>query len=134
MKIMLDTNVLISAMVFGGAAARLLRFLLESEHEIIISAYVDAEFHAKLEQKWEKRSNRIYELYRSMGFSFCGSTDQVLCSLRDEKDVPVLSDAIYHHVDYLVTGDKDFLEAGVEDPVILTPAEMLGLLLRAGGA
>lgn len=32
MRIMLDTNVLISAFVFGGRAASLLKLLLDSEH------------------------------------------------------------------------------------------------------
>ncbi len=34
MKIMLDTNVLISALVFGGRAGKLLNMLFESEHEL----------------------------------------------------------------------------------------------------
>lgn len=33
MKIMLDTNVLISAFVFGGKAGKLMNILLESEHD-----------------------------------------------------------------------------------------------------
>ncbi len=35
MKILLDTNVLISAFVFGGTAGRLLKELLGSEHKLI---------------------------------------------------------------------------------------------------
>ena len=31
-------------------------------------------------------------------------------NLRDVKDVPVLSDALYHKMDMILTGDKDFLE------------------------
>lgn len=43
MKIMLDTNVLISAFVFGGRAGKLLHRLLESEHVLYVSDYVDKE-------------------------------------------------------------------------------------------
>ncbi len=51
MKIMLDTNVLISALVFGGRTGRLLNMLFESEHELYVSEYIDQEFKEKL-MKW----------------------------------------------------------------------------------
>lgn len=37
MKIMLDTNVLISAFVFGGKAGKLMMQLIDSEHELYVS-------------------------------------------------------------------------------------------------
>ncbi len=51
MKTMLDTNVLISALVFGGRTGRLLNMLFESEHELYVSEYIDQEFKEKL-MKW----------------------------------------------------------------------------------
>ena len=44
MRIMLDTNVLISALVFGGRTGRLPNMLFESEHELYVSEYIDQEF------------------------------------------------------------------------------------------
>lgn len=43
MKIMLDTNVLISAFVFGGNAGKLMQKLILSDHELYVSDYVDQE-------------------------------------------------------------------------------------------
>ena len=37
MRIMLDTNVLISALVFGGKTGRLLNMLFGLEHELYVS-------------------------------------------------------------------------------------------------
>lgn len=37
MKIMLDTNELISAMVFGGKAGKLLFKLFDSDHELYVA-------------------------------------------------------------------------------------------------
>ncbi|MBO7380710.1 MAG: hypothetical protein J6U05_03440 [Neisseriaceae bacterium] len=45
-------------------------------------------------------------------------------NLRDKKDIPVLSDAIYHQMDIILTGDKDFLLADLEKPLVLSPAMM----------
>ena len=47
--------------------------------------------------------------------------------IRDVKDRPILRAAIKAKADILLTGDKDFLESGVENPVIMTPAEFLRL-------
>ena len=45
--------------------------------------------------------------------------------IRDGKDRPILRAAIAANADVLLTGDKDFLESGIEHPMILTPAEFL---------
>ena len=44
---------------------------------------------------------------------------------RDPQDRPILRAAIEAHADILLTGDKDFLESGVEHPKIMTPAEFV---------
>ena len=41
------------------------------------------------------------------------------------KDRPILRAAIYAGADILLTGDKDFLEAGIDYPKCLAPAEFL---------
>ncbi len=122
MKIMLDTNVLISAFVFGGKTGRLLLKLLDSNHKLYVSEYVDSELKAKLELKWPDKAERVYNLYHEMDFCFCTSVHERLGVLRDEKDIPVLSDALYHEVDMILTGDRDFLEANLEKPLIFSPA------------
>ena len=122
MKIMLDTNVLISALIFGGRASRLLKRLFESDHELYVSDYVDQEFKAKLELKWPDKAQQVYKLYHVMDFHFCESTMEQIGNLRDIKDIPVLSDALYHKVDMILTGDIDFSEANLDKPLIFSPS------------
>lgn len=45
--------------------------------------------------------------------------------IRDVNDRPILRAAIEAKADVLLTGDKDFLESGVKNPAIMTPAEFL---------
>lgn len=45
--------------------------------------------------------------------------------IRDVNDCPILRAAIEAGADVLLTGDKDFLESIVENPLIITPAEFL---------
>ena len=62
MKIMLDTNVLISAMIFGGKTGRLLSMLFDSEHKLYVSEYIDKEFKEKLAMKWPDKADTVYRL------------------------------------------------------------------------
>ena len=128
MKIMLDTNVLISALVFGRRAGKLLNMLFESEHELYVSEYIDQEFQEKLKEKWPAKAERVYDLYRRLDIRFCKSTEERLGELRDRKDIPVLSDALYHEMDIILSGDKDFLEADLERPIVYSPSMMLEYL------
>ena len=45
--------------------------------------------------------------------------------IRDVKDRPILRAAIHANIDILLTGDKDFLESGIKSPLILTPSSFL---------
>lgn len=47
--------------------------------------------------------------------------------IRDVKDRPILRAAIEADADILLTGDRDFLESGVEHPRILTPSDFVRL-------
>lgn len=133
MRILIDTNVLVSALVFGGKAGALLNLLFERNHELLVSDYVDAEFKAILEMKWKEKAEKVYSLYHALPFVFCGSSPKQLGTLRDAKDIPVLSDAIFHNADIILSGDKDFIEAELEHPLIVSPSMLYDYLTSQQG-
>ena len=45
--------------------------------------------------------------------------------IRDIDDRPILRAAMKAKVDIILTGDKDFLESGLDNPLIMTPADFL---------
>ena len=45
--------------------------------------------------------------------------------IRDVDDRPILRAAIEAKADVLLTGDRDFLESGVKNPMIMTPTEFV---------
>lgn len=131
MKIMLDTNVLISAFVFHGKTGELFRELLLSQHELYVSEFVDKEFYDKLRQKWPEKADIVYRSYHSLNIRFCKSTKQAYgISLRDPKDIPVLNDALAYGVDVLLSGDKDFSDANIKKPIIINPTLFYEFLKR----
>ncbi|MBQ3653009.1 MAG: putative toxin-antitoxin system toxin component, PIN family [Synergistaceae bacterium] len=131
MKILVDTNVLISAMVFDGRIYDLLAHILKFRKRdiyVLVSEYVEHEFMSILNKKWPSRFCGLYHQFRTMDFVFCESAPNLTGMLRDPKDIPVLSDALYHDVDIILTGDKDFLESGITRPLIFSPARLADLL------
>ena len=120
MQIMLDTNILISAVIFDGKIEKLLNTLKKAGNQLLVSDYVENEFKKKVHAKWADRAKEIFAKYASLNLVSCKSTDQILGKVRDEKDIPVLSDAIFHEVDILLTGDKDFLESEIKHPLIMS--------------
>ena len=48
--------------------------------------------------------------------------------VRHAKDRPILRAAIAANVDIIVTGDKDFLEAGLTKPKIMSPADFVDFI------
>ena len=133
MRILIDTNVLVSAFVFGGKAGALMNMLFGSSHELLVSDYVDAEFKAILEMKWKEKSEKVYSLYHTLPFVFCKSSPKQMGNLRDVKDIPVLSDALFHNADIILSGDKDFIEAEIEYPLVLSPSMLYDYLLARQG-
>lgn len=47
--------------------------------------------------------------------------------IRDITDRPILRAAIYAESDVILTGDKDFLESGIEHPLIVTASDFLNM-------
>jgi len=48
-------------------------------------------------------------------------------SIRDTKDRPILRAALNADIDFILTGDKDFLQSGIKKPRMITAAEFLAL-------
>lgn len=45
--------------------------------------------------------------------------------IRDECDRPILRAALKNNCDFLITGDKDFLESGITYPMVKNPADFV---------
>ena len=131
MRIMLDTNILISAALFpGGRAAQALLKAINPPYEPVVCDYVIDELHRKFQEKFPKRATELDAfLYVILSNMECVSIPEEENpsekQLRDAKDRPILRAALNAHADLFLTGDKDFLESSVTDPRIISVAEFL---------
>ncbi len=128
MRVMVDTNVLFSAILFpeGKAAKALHKCLLL--YELVIPSYVIDKLKNVIQRKLPDKSKDIDLFLSKLSFDLVYTPTEIkegLFKIRDKKDYPILYTAIIENVDVLISGDKDFADTEVEYPEILTPAEFI---------
>jgi len=150
MKVMLDTNVLLSGLGFSGVCSDLLEELLYQGCELIETDYILEELREKVRSKLkgeqrEKALDLLLFLLQRLPlkvkrFDEYSVNLSKVEGLVPEEDTPILAAAVQQEVDYFVTGDKiHFLEnKGVRSLLkakLKSPKEMLEVLsTRRAGA
>ncbi len=131
MRVLIDTNVLISAALSANGVPyqAYVKAVTYPNHGLICEQNVD-----EMKRIFNKKfPNRLAALDRFLSVALLTMelvpipTDEDIAELqiRDVKDRPILRAAMKARADVLLTGDKDFLESGLEKPVIMTPAEFV---------
>ncbi len=131
MRVLIDTNVLISAALSANGVPyqAYVKAVTYPNHGLICEQNVD-----EMKRIFNKKfPNRLAALDRFLSVALLTMelvpipTDEDIAELqiRDVKDRPILRAAMKAGADVLLTGDKDFLESGMEEPVIMTPAEFV---------
>lgn len=128
MRIMVDTNVLISLLVFSSKKMNQMMECIFMEHQLVLSSYVVQELKDVVRRKFASKVVVVDTLLAKMNYEYVYTPDmldETLFVIRDVKDYPVLYTAILEDVDILVTGDSDFGDVDVDKPEILKPAEFV---------
>jgi len=125
---MIDTNVLISALLFPSQQMNNLIYIITTEHQLVLSSYVVDELLNVTRRKFESKIEAVDLLLSQLPYELVYTPKQPkpgLFEIRDEKDYPVLYSAIIEGVDVFITGDKDFDGVDLEKPEIVSPAGFL---------
>src|SRR3989338_2400664 len=128
-KVLLDTNILVSAIVFGGKPEQILHLILEEEFLAITSPVLLAELKEVLNKKFPTRETdfkltikNIEEIFKTI------QPKKTINILNDNDDNRVLEAAIEGNCKYIVTGDKELLSLKSYQGVkIVTAGEFLKL-------
>ena len=122
MRIMLDTNVLFSMILFSGKSFEKLFAHITEHHTLVLSTFVISE------RKFPERLQFIDRFLSELSYELVYTPDNMdysLFQIRDINDYPVLYSAIISNVDILITGDLDFKNVDIEHPEIMTPREYI---------
>ena len=128
MKVMLDTNILVSAFVFKSKKMNELIYKLSTEHEIVICSYTIEELKELVDTKFKVTQKDLDEFLKDFPFILVYSPTTVenkLFEIRDKDDYIILHTAIIEDVDVFITGDKDFNDINIDKPEILNATEFL---------
>ena len=129
MRVVVDTNVLISAQISTQGASRRLLNRLIADHDVILSDVILGEVAETLLTKFSYDSalvsNVIVELVKVVEIVEPVTFEEQIC--RDPDDDAILGSAVAGNADCIVTGDSDLLVLErFRDVDIISPSEFAG--------
>ena len=130
MRVMLDTNILISAGLFGNTHLSELTKRIADEFNIVLSSQIIEELQLVVNLKFPNKKAALDRFMRKLSFEMAFTPTEIdpeiYPKIRDKKDYPILASAIIADVDVFITGDKDFTAIDIERPEIMTISEFKG--------
>jgi len=130
MRVVLDTNVLLSALAFpGGKPDQVLHRIRRREVDLFLSTFILAELDRILRDKFrftKRQSDERVRVIRRLA-TLVEPTERIAVVAANDDDNRILECALAAHADYLVTGDKEHLLPlrSIGTTQIVTPAAFL---------
>ena len=132
MNLFIDSNIFISAFLTEqGTPAKALFLAAESDFQLLTSQFNLREMWNVLERKFPSKVlnfQLFMQKFIDNGLKVLSTPELELVlegKVRDAKDRPILRAAIFAKADIFLTGDKDFLDAGISEIKILNAADFL---------
>ena len=129
MRIMIDTNILVSAFVLNSRYLNKMIDNITEYHTIVLPTYVIDELKRVTKEKFPTRYSLLEPFFRELPFELVYTPEKIdktkYPGIRDEKDLPILVSAIIEDVDILISNDDDFAPLDLEHPEILTPKDFV---------
>ena len=125
MRILVDTNILISAVLFPSSKVAKALLYVTEHHEMVLCDRNIIELREVLNRKKPDKLPDAEVLLAEMSYELIPAAYHAEKLIRDVKDQPILNAAIIADVDVILTGDKDFLCLDMEHPKCMNVAQFL---------
>lgn len=124
MKIVVDTNVVISGVFFGGAPRRVIEAVATGEIRALASAEITEEYSETVQEMIERKQGNIRQNILTL---FLSKLDMIeprtkVEVSRDPDDDKFISCAVDGKALYIVSGDLDLLDIGTYDGIEIIKA------------
>lgn len=131
MKIVIDTNVVVSGIIFGGIPAQILAKVFNNSHQIIALEYIISEYFDIIHRVTAKRKfspviamQTLNDLISNADILDASKITAPECA--DPDDIKFLQAAIAGKAKFLISGDKHLLDVGkYKGGIVLKPKEFL---------
>ena len=133
MKIMVDANVIVSAILFPQSIVSETVKHIVSHNKLVLSQYTIDEIKEVFNKKFPSRIDEMEKFMVKLPyklFSLKETDSKKYPKIRDIDDLPVLVNAIESNVDLLVTGDNDFDEIIIKKPKIIKPRKYINEYMK----
>lgn len=124
---MLDTNILISIIIFNSKKLKNILIHICDKHTLVLSSYIIKELEDVIDRKFSNKKNSLEKFLFKLPYELEYIPNIILnentLNMRDSNDIPILYSAIISDIDILITGDKDFENLDIEKPKIVTATE-----------
>ena len=125
MRILADTNILISALLYPSSKPALALRTAANNHQLVLTDYNIDELHRVATEKFPDMLSDIDALLAKLSFELVSAPLAAQKLIDDPKDAPILNAAIVNEVDIIISGDKHFLQLNIAHPKVLTAAKFL---------
>lgn len=125
MRVMIDTNVIISAMLKANSIPDVVLSKACNDYELVLCDHIIYECYDVAKRRFPSKISTLDNLFAKLRYELVSSPRANIVEIRDVKDQPILNAAMAYEIDVLVTGDKHFLELTIDRPKILMPNEFM---------
>ena len=132
-RVVLDTNVYLSGIIFGGNCRHILDLMIKRKIRIITSPVILLEISQKLKQKFKWSQNKIFTVIKTL----VESTKVVQPKIKiravrtDKSDDKIIEAAAAGRTKYIVSGDQHLLKIKQYQKIkIVTPQEFLSICFK----
>lgn len=130
-KVILDTNIIISAIGFGGKPRQILELALQKKIRGVTSSILMAELEDVLNKKFPLLSDQFERINKLIRKRFIVvKPKESVHILKDDDDNRVLEAAFEGHCKYIVTGDKELLDLGIYQKIIILNSDKFHKILE----
>lgn len=126
MKVLIDTNILFSALVFPNSVPAKALLHVVDKHCIVLCEQNLSEIRRIVREKVPNKIDAIESLLSELPYELVPTIHNLSgYHIRDAKDQPILNSAILADVDMILTGDKDFLCLDIDRPRCISASQYL---------
>ena len=130
MKVVIDTNVLISGLFWKGNPRKVIDLAISQQIQSVTCLEILQELQIVLTEDFHIPPTKLKDIVKDvLGYSQIVKIQSFDLKIRDLDDVKIIACAVSSGSDYIVTGDKDLLVLDQYHGIkIVTPSEFIKLL------
>jgi len=132
-RVVLDTNIYLSGIIFGGNSRHILDLIIKKKIEAITSPAILLEISQKLKQKFKWSSDKIFLTIKTIikTTRIIKPKEKLSVVRVDKSDNKIIEAAVESNSNYIISGDKHLLKIKKYKKIrIVTPTEYLLIYLK----